>query len=345
VNGQPLVREARGGAVIWPGVQNQAPPCRVGRDIALAVTAAETAPFQVSAADGKVLETYRAGKLEVPVKAVRRDKFAGNLQLTPMGTVHNIQIPAAAINGSATDGKLTINVPANVPAGTYSFSLAAQTQVNYARNADLAKTAEAEKTRVDKVVNDLTADVKRLTDELTKINASKATNEAKAAAQKAVTDATNKLNAAKAFQQTVNQQAANLANAAKPQNMNVFLPATTFSIKVAESPLAFAAPQPAATIKQGAKLEVAVTLNRLFGYAEPITLELVPPANAANISAAPVTIPAGQAQGKLMIQAAANATAGAHTFVVRATARPGGQALPINQNLALTVEAVQPAKK
>src|SRR5207302_8488229 len=184
-----------------------------------------------------------------------------------------------------------INVPVNVPPGTYTFSLAAQTQINYARNADLAKAAEMEKTRVEKVVTDLTADVKRLTDEQTKINAAKATNEAKAAAQKAVTDATNKLNAAKAFQQTVNQQAVNLANAAKPQNMNVFLPATTFTIKVAESPVAFAAPQPAATIKQGAKLEIPVTLNRLFAYAEAITLELAPPANVAGVSAAPVTIP------------------------------------------------------
>ncbi len=346
VNGQPLVREARGGTVIWPGQQNQAPPSRVSRDIALAVTATETASFQVNVGDGKVLETYRAGKLEIPIKAVRRNNFTGNLQLNAaVPPLHNIQIAALALAGNAADGKLSVNIPANVPPGTYTFSLVAQTQVQYARNADLAKAAETEKQRVDKLVTDLTAESNRLTAEVTKVNASKATNEAKAAAQKAADDATAKLTAAKAFQQTATQQATNLANAAKPQAVNVLATSTAFTIKVAEAPIAFAAAQPNAAIKQGAKLEVPVTVNRLFGYAEPIAVELVPPGNVSGISAAALNIPNGQGQGKLVLQAAANATPGAHTFTVRATARPGGQPLPITQNLVLTVEAVQPAKK
>jgi len=346
INGQALAREARGGAVISMGIpQIQAPPSRVSRDIALAVTAAETAPVHVAVGDGKVLETYRAGKLEVPVKATRRNGFAGGLQLLPASTVHNIQIQPINLAGNAADGKLAINIPPNVPPGSYSFTLQAITQVPYTRNADLAKAAEAEKQRVEKLVNDLTAEAKRLSDELAKVNAAKATDQAKAAAKKAADDAAAKLAAAKAFQQTVNQQATNLANAARQQNINVAVPSTTFTIKVAEAPIAFAAPQPAATIKQGANLEVPVTVNRLFGYAEPITVELVPPGGVSGVSAAAVTIPAGQTQSKLMIQAAAGATAGAHAFVVRATARPGGQALPINQNLPLTVEAAPPPKK
>jgi hypothetical protein len=347
IAGQPAVREARGGTVIWPSLQPGQPPLsRVSRDIALAVTAAETANFQVNVGDGKVLEMYRAGKLEIPVKAVRRNGFAGNLQINPMPPpLHNIQLAALTLAGNAADGKLNVTIPANVPPGTYTFSLLAQTQMQYARNADLAKAAEAEKQRVDKLVTDLAAEAKRLTDELAKVNAAKSTDQAKAAAKKAADDATAKLNAAKAFQQAVTQQATNLANAARPQNINMFATTTSFTIKVAEAPITFAAPQPALAVKQAAAVEATVTLNRLYGYAEQITLELVPPGGVSGVSAAAVNIPNGQAQGKLMIQAAANATPGAHTFQVRATARPGGQALPIGQNLTLTVEAVQAKKQ
>ncbi len=202
-----------------------------------------------------------------------------------------------------------------------------------------------EKQRVDKLVTDLTAEANRLTAELAKVNASKATDQAKAAAKKAADDAMAKLTAAKAFQQTVTQQATNLANAARPQNINLFVTSSTFTIKVAEAPIAFAAAGPKAAVKQGANVEVPLTLNRLFGYAEQITLELVAPGGVSGLNAAAVNIPNGQTQGKLVIQAAANATPGAHTFTIRATARPGGQALPITQNLALTVEAVQPKKQ
>jgi hypothetical protein len=309
------------------------------------VTAAETANFLVTAGDGKVLEMYRAGKLEVPINVVRRNGFAGNLQLTSAMPLHNIQIAALSLAGNAPTGKLNVTLPANVPPGTYTLSLVAQTQMQYARNADLAKAAEAEKQRVDKLVTDLTAEVKKLTDELAKVNAAKSTDQAKAAAKKAADDATAKLNAAKAFQQTVTQQATNLTNAARPQNINMFVTSTAFTIKVAEAPIAFAAPQPAVAIKQGAKAEVAVTLNRLYGYAEPIAVELVPPGGVSGVSAAALNIPVGQNQGKLAIQVAANATAGAHKFTIRATARPGGQALPITQDLPLTVEAVQPKKQ
>jgi hypothetical protein len=56
-------------------------------------------------------------------------------------------------------------------------------------------------------------------------------------------------------------------------------------------------------------------------------------------------IAAGQNQGKLVIEAAANATPGNHTLTIRATPRLNGQALPITQTIPVTIQAVEPPKK
>jgi hypothetical protein len=346
INGKDVVREARAGTVLWPAPQNQTAQARLARQTVLAVTSKETADLQVNVGDGKMLEMSRAGKLEVPVKAVRRGGFAGNVNLNAVNLAQNIQIPNVALNGNATDAKLAVNLPVNVPPGIYTFHLLGQTQFNYKRNEDLAKAAEEEKKRADKLVADLTVEAKKAADAAAKVNAdAKAAADAKASAQKASADADAKLKAAQTFQQQTTQRATELKTAANPKQTNVFVPSTTFTIKVTDAPITFPANPPAAQLKQGGKLEVPVTVNRLYAYNDPIQVELVLPGGLAGVKAGAVPIAAGQTAGKLVIEAAANATPGNHSLTIRATAQLNGQALPINQTLPLTIQQVEQPKK
>ena len=339
IGGKETVREARGGAVIWPGVQNQSAPARLTRSIALAVTSKETADFLVSIGDGKLQEMSRAGTIVLPIKVTQRNGFKGNIQLTIRDLVNGIKIGNVNL-GNKTTGKVTVTLPVKTAVGTYTFHMVAQSQVNYSRNKELVAGAKKEKERIDKLVVQLTAESKKAA-----AAAKSASKDAKAAAQKAAQEAASKLKAAQAYQKQAAARVTSLTNAAKPKKTNVFVPTTAFTIKVTASPITFTADQKPAKLKQGAKLEIPVTITRLYKYADAVQLEFLPPGGVSGLKLVKATIAKGQTQGKLTLEAAANATPGTHSLTVRATARLNNQNLQITQILSLTIEAVKKPKK
>jgi hypothetical protein len=230
IGDKELVREARGGSVIWQmqvQQQNQTAEARMTRNIALAVSGAEDAPFNVEVAEAKVFEVSRAGKLEIPLKATRRGEFKGAIALVAVGLPQNIRINNMNIDASKSDAKLAFDVPNNAPLGTYSFYLTATSQVPYKRNPEAAAKAAEAKKELDKIVAEMTEANKKAAE--AKTNAEKAatdaaaelkkTTDAKAAADKAAADGAAALKAAeekaKAAKEAAEKDAANenLANA------------------------------------------------------------------------------------------------------------------------------------
>ncbi|MBY0512353.1 MAG: PPC domain-containing protein [Gemmataceae bacterium] len=70
---------------------------------------------------------------------------------------------------------------------------------------------------------------------------------------------------------------------------------------------------PNGTVKAGQTVEVVVKVERQYDYAGEFKVAFVPPKDAAGVTAADVTIPAGQDEAKLTIKAAADAKPGAVT--------------------------------
>jgi hypothetical protein len=194
--------------------------------------------------------------------------------------------------------------------------------------AAVVKTAEEAKVAGDKAAEEAAA-------------AATAAEEARVAAEKAAADTAAMLQAATAAQTAAATNATNTATAANPANINVVLPSTAVTIRITASPVQVAVKAPEAAVKQGTEAQVPVTITRLYAYADPVSLELVVPGGVAGIAAAKVDIPAGQNEGVLTITAAADATPGAHTLTVKATANLNGQALPAEQTFPLTIEAAQ----
>jgi len=127
--------------------------------------------------------------------------------------------------------------------------------------------------------------------------------------------------------------------AAEAKNINVFKPSTPLIIEVKPGPATLAAAVPdSGNVKQGAQIELKVTVNRTNGFGGPVTLSLPLPPGVAGLSAESVTVPADQKEGVLAIQVAADATEGKlPNMVVRATMEFQGTEAIVDVPVALTV--------
>ncbi len=410
-----VVRPARNATMVWGGLINQATPrARLTRNLAVAVSGGETFPFFVDAG-GAVLEMCKAGKVQVPLKLLRRGDFKGNVVLAPSSLPPNVRPTNITLDANAAAGNLEINLPPNVPVGTYSFSVLATTQVNYSRDPEAVKAATDRKAAVDKIVVELdaaskaaiaakadadkkAADMdaatkkavelaqaadKAATDAAAKAKAAadakaaaekaaaeaeaqlKAANDAKAAAAKAAAeaqaqakaaadakavalkseaDAAARLKDAAAAQQTVAKAVTDATNKAKPANINLAAPSPTVTLKITAAPITMAVNSSATTVKQGVNLEVPVMINRLYGYADAVQVKVKVPAEAKGLKVAELAIAAGQNEGKLIVEAAADAAPGTFALAVQAVSKFNGQDLSVGQDVSMTVEKADAAK-
>jgi hypothetical protein len=181
-----VVREAHGATVSWTVSDYDADAIRsrLSRDFVLAVSGVESAPISIDPAESKLWEAPEAGKLQIPLKLVRRADFNANLKLKAFGVAALDKLKDIDVDGKATNATVEIDLTENkLPAGTYTFYLQSQTPGKYRNNPEAAKAAEDELKQAEKQVADLAA-------------AAKAAPEVKQAAIKAAVESAAKARAA-----------------------------------------------------------------------------------------------------------------------------------------------------
>ncbi len=171
----------------------------------------------------------------------------------------------------------------------------------------------------------------------------KAAAEAKAAAEKAAAQADAKSKEAVGVQQNVAKELDAATKKAKPANINVASPSPTVTLKVTAAPVTLG-DAPAATVKQGASVEVPLSVSRLYGFADVVQVTTKVPDGAKAVKVANVDVPADQAQAMLKIETGADTPPGKHVLVVTATAKYNGQNLTVSREVPLTVEAAAAAE-
>ncbi|EDY18262.1 hypothetical protein CfE428DRAFT_4046 [Chthoniobacter flavus Ellin428] len=127
VGSEKLVREARGGTIVWNTVNTPA-ICRITKSIMLAVR--ETTPFAVTASTTDT--AIKAGDpIKVKVTAARRADMPSAIQLTGTGydLPPGLTIPTTTINPGQTEATLTVATTDKTKEGTYSFIINAESQV------------------------------------------------------------------------------------------------------------------------------------------------------------------------------------------------------------------------
>jgi hypothetical protein len=195
VGEKELVREARGGTLVFPvgNTDNERPESRMTRELVLAICDKESAPVSVFAAEKRVWEAGADSKVEIPLRVVRRGDFTANLKLKPLGPGTSEALKEFEVDSKATNATLKLDLAAlKLPPGTHVFAVQGQTTGKYRNNPEAAGLAEAAANEADKLAGALVALAKARSEEFDK------TVKALAEAEASVKAAQEKLAAAKA---------------------------------------------------------------------------------------------------------------------------------------------------
>ncbi len=336
VNGAPVAREARAGSVTWDiddaqkGVQS-----RLTHNLALAVNAIERSPVIIETADNKPLETHAAGKITIPLKIARDIEFTEALKLKVIGHAAFDKMKEVDVAAKGTNATIELDIAAaKLVAGTYRFTVQTQAKGKY-RRVPLAEVqaVEAKAKDAEKAAGDAAAAVKAASEQVTKA----ADPSAKAAAEKTASEAKTKAQAADAKKTEMTARAKEMAQKSQPKDVIDTFYSDFISVRIAPAPFTLA-PVAAASLEQGAKIEIPVNLTRLFGYADPVDIELSSP-TIKGITAAKITVGKDQSQAKLVIEATAATVAGEHPLRLQASVKINNITLVAEQSLTLKVAA------
>lgn len=437
VDGKELARYARGGVVVWEtgnrALENV--KYRASRDIMFAVIDQDPDKALIDAGDDKIWETSLGGKLNIPIKIVRREDFKGDLALAPFETPNEFKPANIAVKADAAEATLALDIKNKATkTGIYTFYLRADTKIKHSRDpAAVARATEAqttldalvkEVTETLKVANEskaatakaavdaaaaakLAAEAKTAADAAAKqaadavqvaatnlaaateaaakgegdealakaataaekakadadaANAAaaekqkaaeqaatdaqakvKEAEDAKVAAEKNAADTDAKLKRAQAAKTAADRQVADTTKANAPADKNVAYISTPIRLRIVDTPLKLTAAAPANALKQGEKLEMPVSLERLYDFAEPAEVTLELPKGVAGLTISKVTIAKDQTDGKFEVTANKDATPGDHAVTVRAKAKFNGLDVETTQQLVLKVEKVEAA--
>jgi len=256
-----LTREAHGGSVLWNVGDPASEPVlsRITRDLVLAVVSAESAPVSLAAAENKVWEAPKGGRVKIPLKVTRRGDFTASLKLKPAGVPALDSLKEIDIDGKTTDPALELDLAQQkLSPGTYTFHLQGQTQGKYRKNQEAIQAAEAEAKEAGLNAEKLSAAAKKAAEALTQTTQAakeaealaetaseqetenakaeaKSAVAAKEAAEKAATEASTKAKEAESKKTAASKKAKELADANKPKDVTVTVYSPAITLKVVEA--------------------------------------------------------------------------------------------------------------
>jgi hypothetical protein len=134
VGGVELTRPVRGGTLVRPGQPNGWG--RLTDEISLAL--APESSLLITATPGEA-SLFQDSILDVAVTVERRFGADGPIQLSGVGLPQGMESPVATIPAGQTQGWLSFAVPAELPAGPYTFAVQAEAEIPF-NNGKLAVT-------------------------------------------------------------------------------------------------------------------------------------------------------------------------------------------------------------
>ena len=338
---------------------------RLTDQLPVAVIAGEPAPYALQANPDLKLAASINGTVKFSLSAVRRGNFQGPLDLFTFGLPPTIYGPMHAqpkyhvpttlpANQSSQD--FTITVPTNVPPGTYSFFVSGVGTVSYARDPVKLKAHEDRLAAVEKIVAENAASLKSaqeaqaaaakaLADAQAAQKDAKSLTDAKTAADQAVVAADQKAKQDAAFLQMFRQEVMTLREKSKPTDLKMSSQSNPITLTITPAPVEFQFASNRVAVKQGGKLELPLTIKRLYGFDGPVNFQFQGSYNISGINAPVVTIPAGQSEGKLMIEVQPGAKPDTYASAVIVSMLYNGQTLTLKPGLKFTIEPAAAAQK
>jgi hypothetical protein len=109
------------------------------------------------------------------------------------------------------------------------------------------------------------------------------------------------------------------------------------TVKIAASPV-FLTSADAVSIAPGGKAELAVKLDRRYGFSDGVELSLRPPEALKSLTAPKVSAPKEAGEAKLVIECAAGSPAGKHACVLEAKCNWNGEELFSRRDVAVEIK-------
>ncbi|MFP6872742.1 MAG: hypothetical protein VCA55_04460 [Verrucomicrobiales bacterium] len=369
IGGREVRKQAESASINWTvnDYDKERVSSRVGDALSVG-SVEEKAPLIIAPAENKIWETALGAKIDIPVK------LTANAEIKDKITVRAIDFPGMGkkppqvqIDKGKTEGTLAISFLNNrdgnkFKPGTHRFVLQASAKLGYRRDVEGANRAEEEKKRaiVDAEASRKAIDPAKSARDTAKKELDKAragngeTNEEKA---KRVAQAEIKFNDAEAEFKAVEEgakkaetarkdaenRAKQAAERSKPKDLQFTGYSMPLMVKIEEAPVRIITVQPPAELQKESKGEVTVNIERRYGFAEAIKLQVKFADGIKGLAAPEVTIAKDQTQAKIVIEAKADAPAGVSRLEVIAKLKFNGIDLQTKTPVELNITEPAPA--
>ena len=279
---------------------------RLAANLVVRVNAQDTAPLVVTLGDGQTVEMSRGGKLNFPIRVVRRPGGAGKCTLRPQNLPPKMTLGETAIEGDKAEGNAELTVVPDSPLGEITFWMQNETVVKWRPNPQALSAAEAYAAKLKTAAEDPAQ-----------------------AAQKPMIEEALK---------GANERVEQLKKGTAERDVTAYLPSTPLRIRILETPFRVL-PVEAVSVTAGTEQQVALKLERLFGFADAVSLSLAskPPIEGLEVVAAEVV--AGMDSAMLNLKIPANAVAGSVNVPIKLECKFNTHTLSQVVNVPVTVVA------
>ncbi|WP_148080295.1 hypothetical protein [Roseimaritima ulvae] len=232
-----------------------------------------------AAAEG--MRMARGGKLRLPVQVTRDEEAPQPVIFRGRNLPANTSLPDFTLAADQAAGHVEFRIAPKAATGTFDFWIQAETTLTYPGNQQRKQLASDYLQRLRRI-QELDPQREGL----------------KAAIDKA----------AERLKQVQEQT--------KPLKRKVFLPLESFRVEIVEAPFETTLGElPPVTAGESSELKLKLSLARQFGFAGPVTVELLNP--PAGITAPKTTLPAEQQETVVPLSVAAEAAAGELTLQLK----------------------------
>ena len=108
-----------------------------------------------------------------------------------------------------------------------------------------------------------------------------------------------------------------MKKANEPKDVNIAVISSPIRVRIVATPLTVKPNADEAAVKAAETVQVAVTIERKYGFAEDVELTATLPGGVAGITVATITIPKDQAEGTLEFVTTDKATVGDHQVTLQ----------------------------
>lgn len=278
---------------------------RLTANQALCVDASDVAPTFVQLGDGGTVEMSRGGNLPFTVRVTRR--AGGNVKLTlrPQDLPPKCKLAEIGIEADKQEAKGELQIAPDAPLGEFTFWMQYEAKPKIRLNPQLQERAEVYVAKLKQAIEDPAQ-----------------------APQKAELEMALK---------TANEELEKAKQATAEKEVTAFLPSTALRVRIVESPVRLSAPLKHSSII-GEDAVVDVQIERKFGFADAVDLNLAGNPPIEGLQFISLQIPAGSQSGKLTIKIPATAKPQTLSLPIKLDCKFNGHALSSAGTIELTIE-------